>query len=122
MKQSEVAPTFEWSNKLEIKKIDKFIDHIERYCKKHELKHSFNNYLMHEYNGITSSTYRFLYTAPKEYLANSKAFRNFYSRLDKDFKDDIFTYKELTETFRELQINNELKTYLQKIMKNDSLL
>lgn len=122
MKQPEISPSFEWSNKLVIKKIEVFKNHIEKYCIKHNMPISFWNYLFHEYNGITSKTYRFLYTAPREYLAVSKTFRNFYYKLDKDFQDDIMTKKEYTEIIREIKINNELKIYLQTTMKKDFIL
>lgn len=122
MKESVVAPTFEWSNKLQKQKIGAFDKRMRAFCKAHNIPPSFYNYLFYGYNGITSQTYASLYTAPKEYLANSKAFRQFYYKLDRDFKNDIFTTKELSDTTRELQINHELKQYLQKIQQEDSIL
>jgi hypothetical protein len=91
------------------------------FCIEHEMPAVFENFLFYEFNGIVGPTYQLLYTAPKEYLANSKAFKKLYYQLDKDFQNDIFTAKEYRDAKRELQINHELKQHLQKIMRGDSL-
>ena len=116
-----MAPTFEWSNKILIKKIAIFDKSIKKFCIQNNLK-SFEQFLFYKWNGIVSVTYQQLYVAPKEYLANSKAFKKFYYMLDKDFKNDIFTTEEYRDTKRQLQINHELKQHLQKLMQEDSIL
>jgi len=119
---ASVAPTFGWSNKLRILKIQKFDRQMKRFCQEKNIKPTFENYLFFGWNGIVSETYASLYIAPKEYLANSKAFNKFFFKLDPDFKNDLFEAGELRQTKRELQINTELTKQLQQLMKEDSIL
>ncbi len=120
--QGTVAPTFEWSNKLLIPKIRSFVRMYSMYCLDKKITPTFGHFLFYKWNGIVSETYKFLYTAPREFLAGSRAFQKFYYSLDKDFRDDIFTAEEYRQTKREIQINHELKQYLQTLMKEDFIL
>lgn len=122
MIKAYTAPTFEWSNKLRIIAIKKFDKQIKKFCKENNILFNFENYLFFGWNGILSQTYASLYVAPKEYLANSKAFKKFFLKLDKDFRRDLFEAHELQQVRQELQINTELTKQLQILMKEDSIL
>lgn len=120
--KASVEPTFKWSNKLRIISIKKFDKQMKKFCKENDITPTFENYLFFGWNGIVSQTYASLYIAPKEYLANSKAFNKFFFKLDHDFKRDLFENGELKQVKRELQINTELTKQLQTLMKEDSIL
>lgn len=113
---------FNWSNKIHLPKLRSFHNTIIQYCKKLGLDETFENFLEHSFNGIISDTYQQLYTAPKAYLANSKAFMNFYNKIDYDFQRDIITRQEIKELQEYLMENDLLKRELKKLMGRDSRL
>ncbi len=113
---------FTWSNKVQLPHIESFHKKVIQYCKKLGLEETFENFLEHSFNGITSDTYQQLYIAPKAYLANSRAFMNFYNKLDHDFQRDIMTRQEIKTLQEDLRCNNELKRSLKKLMGRDSRL
>lgn len=99
----------------------KFHNFVKSFCEENNISSMmFKDFLMYNYNGITSETYRHLYTAPLYYLVNSKAFTAFYKKLDADFKNDIITPALMHEIDNELCCYPKLIKALHRIMKGDS--
>lgn len=110
-----------WENKLIVINCYKFHKFVMGYCEKNGIQNSFEAFLWFKFNGIISSTYRFLYKAPLHYVSNSKAFRRFYNTIDLDFRKDIMTIDEMTNIQKYIQQSVPLVRALKRIMKEDAL-
>ncbi len=98
---------------------------FKAYCREHGLPETFKDFLWHGHTGFVSKTYRFLLnpeTAPRDYLANSKAFHAYYKSLDQDFQKDIMTVKEFNQLKDSLQRKHSIQTALKRLMGRDSIL
>ena len=106
-------------------KIKKFIKEVEHYNSQHNLK-SFEEFIFHNYNGICSSTFGILTTAPKLLLVGSKSFKKYYSNLDIDFKRDFFDSNEEMYTYnyfyKILKENKTIQKYIENYLKEDFML
>lgn len=112
-----------WIAELEKSKIKKWHNFVLKFCKQNKLPQDFYSFLNYEAGGgYVGSTWAYLITANKYYLANSKTFQDYYYTLDKDFRDDILPIDDYRKIQTELRINTKLIQYLRKIQKDDSIL
>jgi type IV secretory pathway VirJ component len=112
--------TENWTEKFILAHCFSYHKKIMTFCEAYNIPKNFESFLWYEHNGITSKTYRFLYTAPIYYLSNSKAFEKFYNSLAKDFRDDIASVATIKETQKYIVTSNKLAKALKKLMKDDS--
>ena len=102
-------------------KIKKFINEVDEYNSKYDLK-TFDDFIFHGYNGMCGSTLGILTTAPKLLLVASKSFWKYYAGLDIDFAKDFFEQKGMYSYSYYFGLLNENKTvskYIKKYLKDD---
>lgn len=104
------------------KKIKDFNKIVKTFCEGNNINISFENFLFHDMNDICSPAYYFIHLCPKIYLVNSKAFFKYYSKLDKDFQNEIILKEQIHESLIFLKRNKKLLKILKKYQKEDSVL
>lgn len=106
------------------KQLRNFLFHMETFCNTHDINVDFRTFLFYKKNDFCSPSYQTLFLCPKPYLTNSKAFIEYYSSIDQDFRKDLFENEDddIKLIFNSLKKNIKLVKLLKKIMGDDSIL
>ena len=105
------------------RKIKEFYSLMRQYCTENNIKYDMNSFLNHkkESQQYVSSTYKYLWRAPKEFLANSRSFMKYRSTLDSDFKEDLLSDQKLKKINVRLKIDRELRKTVNAYLKDDAI-
>jgi len=109
-------------NNYYMKQYNKFDKMVKKFCKEKDINYKFITFLNYNKNAFASETYKYLYVAPKIFLASSKCFEKYYNNLDADFANDIIQRKELYEYRNQVKKNKKLFSFFKKQLKDDFVL
>jgi hypothetical protein len=104
-----------------MKGVIEFHNEVISFCKKKKIETSFKNYLnfKESESSYVSDNFQRLYSASKYYLVSSRAFSNYYKKLDHDFQQDIITKREYRLIKQDIKSNINLFKKVKNILGED---
>lgn len=108
---------------FELDKVKAFKEKIEGVAESFGLSRNIKDFMEYKEKPTqyVPTIYKYLFSAPKVFLANSKSFRKMYEQLDRDFALDLIDPGELKNMKVRIFIDNELREGLKEIMAEDSM-
>ena len=102
-----------------LEEIKKFMQEVRIYCKNKNLEANLYNYINCDKKNYCNDNFKNLLSAPKIFLVCSKAFKDFYLTLDKDFQMDLISPELYVSLIQDLKQYSILRQQIQIILKDD---